>query len=168
MTPLEKAEWFARRSHCDQVYDGTSYADGHLRKVVAWTQLLCQIEDLQGFCPDLLTAAWLHDVVEDCGTPVSLIESEFGPYVARIVDALTDPPGPNRKARKAAAYPRIRAAGDEAVLVKLADRLANVTASLSHGTYFNMYKKEHEAFRAALYTYGHLEKAWALLDGLLQ
>ncbi len=42
-----------------------------------------------GFESDVIAAALLHDVVEDCDTPLSEIEERFGSNVARIVDAVT-------------------------------------------------------------------------------
>jgi guanosine-3',5'-bis(diphosphate) 3'-pyrophosphohydrolase len=36
-----------------------------------------------------LAAALLHDVLENCGIPVSEIEAEFGPEVAKLVDGTT-------------------------------------------------------------------------------
>ena len=38
---------------------------------------------------DVIIAALLHDVAEDCNTPLSEIEKSFGPNVAAIVDAVT-------------------------------------------------------------------------------
>ena len=38
---------------------------------------------------DVIMAALLHDVAEDCNTPLSDIEKSFGPNVAAIVDAVT-------------------------------------------------------------------------------
>ena len=38
---------------------------------------------------DVIMAALLHDVAEDCNTPLSEIEKSFGPNVAAIVDAVT-------------------------------------------------------------------------------
>ncbi|MBQ1310408.1 MAG: HD domain-containing protein, partial [Blautia sp.] len=42
-----------------------------------------------GFEMDVIIAALLHDVVEDCGTPLSEIEEYFGPEAASTVDAVT-------------------------------------------------------------------------------
>ena len=36
-----------------------------------------------------LVAALLHDVLENCGVPISEIESRFGPEVAKLVDGVT-------------------------------------------------------------------------------
>jgi len=89
----------------------------------------------------------------------------FGPDVAGLVDAVTDEPGPNRRARKAATYQKIREAGHLAVRLKLADRIANVEAG---GSLTDMYRKEHEAFRRNLHTAGENEDMWRHLDGLLR
>lgn len=38
---------------------------------------------------NILCAAWLHDVVEDCDLTIDFIEKEFNPEIARLVKALT-------------------------------------------------------------------------------
>jgi GTP pyrophosphokinase len=78
---------------------------------------------------DVLSAAVLHDVVED--TPVSNDElaERFGPRVAELVGWVTIPetgPGENRAEVKEAALRKLAAAPKDAILVKLADRLSNV------------------------------------------
>jgi (p)ppGpp synthase/HD superfamily hydrolase len=89
----------------------------------------------------------------------------FGEEVARLVHAVTNEPGPNRKQRGMATYPKIRDAGDCAVALKLADRIANVEMG---GKLVAMYAKEYEDFRRALYTPGQNEPMWAHLDSLLK
>ena len=42
-----------------------------------------------GFESDVIMAAMLHDVVEDCDTPLSEIENTFGSATANIVDVVT-------------------------------------------------------------------------------
>jgi (p)ppGpp synthase/HD superfamily hydrolase len=97
---------------------------------------------------DLEAATLLHDVVEDTrGRPnevrVRDIEEIFGEEVARLVEAVTTEDGPNRKARNALTYPKIRKAGRDAVVLKLADRIANVEFG---GRAVEMYRKEHDDF----------------------
>jgi len=77
---------------------------------------------------EMISAAWLHDTVED--TPVTLdeISSEFGCRVARLVSDLTDvsrPEDGNRKIRKALDREHIRQASAEAKTIKLADLIDN-------------------------------------------
>jgi len=78
---------------------------------------------------DILSAAVLHDVVED--TPVSNDElaERFGPRVAELVSWVTIPqtrPGEDHAQVKEATLGRLAAAPKDAILVKLADRLSNV------------------------------------------
>jgi (p)ppGpp synthase/HD superfamily hydrolase len=92
------------------------------------------------------------------------IAERFGGRVADIVEAVSDPPGADRNARKAAAYPRIREL-DDAVTVKLADRIANVQAG---GPLREMYRREQAAFRENVRTPGVADDMWAYLDALLE
>src|SRR5688572_28437114 len=95
---VEKARQFATAAHRGvgqtRKYTGEPY-DEHLRRVAPLVE--CLTDD-----PELIAAAWLHDVVED--TPVTLeeVEREFGHGVRELVGALTDVSRPhhgNRKAR---------------------------------------------------------------------
>lgn len=85
---------------------------------------------------DMLAAAVLHDVVEDCDVTLDEIAARFGPVVAGLVEALTDAPdwadlpGGERKARQAE---KMAGASDGARLIKMADQLHNVT-DLARGT----------------------------------
>lgn len=113
----------------------------------------------------MLCAAWLHDVVEDTDVKVRDIEETFGETVAQLVSAVTSEQGPNRKARNALTYPKIRAAGHYAIRLKLADRIANVE---NGGASVQMYKREYDEFRHGL----RLEKwsnddMWLHLDLVL-
>lgn len=123
------------------------------------------MQDAYASMDALLVATWLHDVVEDCGVKPKEIREMFGDEVAHLVAAVTDEPGENRKVRKALTYPKTRAAGRFAVALKLADRIANVEAG---GKLVDMYRKEHEDFRRALYTPGENEAMWAHLDQLMK
>ena len=96
----------------------------------------------------LAAAAWLHDVVEDTGTPREEVAARFGEHVASLVWAVTGV-GANRKERNADAYAKIRAF-PEAATLKLADRIANVEASARVPDKLAMYQREHPGFEAAL------------------
>jgi len=45
--------------------------------------------------PEMIAAAWLHDVVEDTGVTLEAIESEFGADVTSLVFWLTDQSKPS-------------------------------------------------------------------------
>lgn len=160
LDPLRHVKFFASVKHGDQKYGlGLPYTH-HLAAVEAVARRFsndpCRM--------DILEACWLHDVVEDTGTKPKEIEEMFGPEVARLVSAVTNEPGVNRKIRAALTYPKIRNAGAEAVFLKLCDRIANVEAG---GKLVGMYRGEHEDFRRALHTPRQLDAVWAHLDSLL-
>lgn len=107
-----------------------------------------------GYLRDVvLAAAWLHDVIEDTRGRANEVrqrdlEELFGEQVADLVYAVTCEDGPNRKTRNALTYPKIRAAGQQATRLKLADRIANVEFG---GRAVGMYIKEHADFKNALF-----------------
>lgn len=165
MTKDHPASHFAARHHAgSKEYDNQSYVEGHLREVV--NQLM-----QAGFAdPDMIGAGWLHDVVEDTQITVEEVRAEFGDGVANLVWAVTNEPGKNRKERAFATYPKIRAAGTRAVVLKLCDRLVNGEVSLrTRSPLFQMYTREYPVFRLALY---HVDDGpqvldlWARLDTL--
>jgi guanosine-3',5'-bis(diphosphate) 3'-pyrophosphohydrolase len=155
-----RAKRLALAAHGQQRYGAQPYRV-HLEHVE---------EVLMRFAHDdaMRAAAWLHDTVEDTGLTVEEVADEVGPEVAAIVAAVTDEPGANRAARKSATLVKLAAASRAARAVKLADRIANVEASIAHGRgdLFSMYAAEHAAFRAALFAPGELDPQWSHLDAL--
>ncbi|MBS1119294.1 MAG: pyrophosphokinase [Deltaproteobacteria bacterium] len=102
-----------------------------------------------GIGGELLIAAWLHDVVEDTATTKDEVSARFGTSVAELVWAVTGV-GLDRKARNLAAYAKMRAL-PAAVTLKLADRIANVEASVrSSPEMLAKYRSEWPAFSDAL------------------
>src|SRR5690606_11405266 len=96
-----RAKLFATAAHhaVGQVrkYTGEPYIS-HPAEVVS---ILSEVE---GVTKRMIAAAWLHDVVEDTGVPLSVIREHFGDEVAGLVEGLTDvsrPEDGNRAARKA-------------------------------------------------------------------
>jgi (p)ppGpp synthase/HD superfamily hydrolase len=85
---------------------------------------------------DMAIAAFLHDVVEDCGgTPMlKEVRRRFGSRVAKIVegctDSFTEPKGPWRE-RKETYLRHLKQADAETRLVSAADKLNNVRSILS-------------------------------------
>jgi (p)ppGpp synthase/HD superfamily hydrolase len=132
-----KAEDFARRVHADQTYDGHSYANGHLVKVV-------QVVKDFGFFGSHVEAAWLHDAIEDTDETFSSIEAEFGTTVASIVWGCSGDNG-DRAAHMASVYAKIEAF-PKAAIVKTADRIANVEAGKADGRHRLRYLKEASPF----------------------
>lgn len=168
----ERARLFAERAHGDQRYGDEPYLV-HLEAVAA----LLREEFGFGERPEILAAAFLHDVLEDTPTTPQTLAEAFGGEVAAMVAFCTDEPsGANRKQRKAATYARMRrtmeAAPDRcfgAVAVKLADRLANLRACVTGGRagLLDMYRREQPAFRETLYVPGVHEPLWTAIQAAL-
>jgi (p)ppGpp synthase/HD superfamily hydrolase len=113
-------------------------------------------------------AARLHDIIEDSGYNYNDVKKIFGTNVAEMVYLCADYRGRNRKQRKPdAMYDEMRE-NPRAVIIKLADRIANVMYSIESGEMIDTYKKEHKHFRDILYTPGIGEEMWKCLELLLQ
>ena len=158
----QEARSFAIAAHGDQRYGDHPYSY-HLDQVARL---------VEPYGADALAIAYLHDTVEDTSVTVSEIESLFGPKVAACVALLTDESGANRKERKAKTYAKLAAVtgiNETALLVKTADRLANVRACVQDGktSLWQLYQSEQAAFRAAVYRPGLCDPFWSELDLLL-
>jgi (p)ppGpp synthase/HD superfamily hydrolase len=134
---VERARLFAIEAHRETRYGKLPY-EFHLEAVVNTLP--------PDASEEAVAAAWLHDTVEDTEVTLHDIRQEFGGRVARLVDAVTDEPGPNRKARKAGMYKKLVAAPYEARAIKLADRIANMRASIENPKLGAMYRKEFPEF----------------------
>jgi guanosine-3',5'-bis(diphosphate) 3'-pyrophosphohydrolase len=119
---LIEAIAFAEVAHRGQTRkDGTTpYIDHPLALMRV---LACEggIED-----PDILAAAALHDVVEDCKVQPAEIEARFGSAVAALVAEVSDDTSMPTDARKAAQVARMTLASPGARLIKLADKVCNL------------------------------------------
>ena len=123
----------------------------------------------------LISAAHLHDAIEDAADSASAdaiahqILLRCGDEVHDLVVALTDEPGKSRAERKARTLPKIARSGWQAVVVKVADRIANVSAASAH--HLRMYVDEYHSFRVTLRAVGlgvePLQRMWARLDALM-
>ena len=156
---INRAKTIALAAHGTQTYGAFPYVV-HLAAVE-------EVVSRFGFGHDdeIRAAAWLHDILEDTVFVKETLEMEFGERVANMVWAVTDGEGANRKERKAAVYPKIRANG-HALVIKLADRIANVEA----GGKVEMYRKEQPTFKGELYFDNQspeLQAMWDHLDRIL-
>lgn len=116
----------------------------------------------------LLAAGWLHDIIEDTSVNYHTVADVAGAEVAEIVYAVTDELGRNRKERKARSLPKL-IKNDNAILVKLSDRIANARdAYVNRRELFEMYRAGYNDFKTAIY-YENTRSAamWLTLDRLL-
>lgn len=112
----------------------------------------------------VISAAWLHDILEDTPTTLEEVDERFGAGVGNMVTLLTDKEGRNRLERHLRTYHAIRYCPD-ATLVKLCDRRHNQARSLKHGEHWMvMYEREYNYFKFALWTPHKFERLWEELD----
>ena len=152
---IEKAKQFATKWHADQKYGDHPYAY-HLDQVA----LL-----LMPYGETAQVIAWLHDVVEDTSVSIADLQREFGHYIAACVAICTDEPGATRKERKAKTYRKMAdVEGDLelALLVKAADRLANMKTCIknNHHKLLETYRQEFDAFHAGAYRPRMCDDIW--------
>jgi (p)ppGpp synthase/HD superfamily hydrolase len=118
----------------------------------------------------MLAAGWLHDVVEDTGTPAADVLAAFGAEVADLVGWLTDVSKPgdgNRAVRKAIDRAHSAQAPAAAKTVKLADLIDNARSILQYDRGFaRVYLAEK---RALLEVLGEGDAAlWARADEIVR
>ncbi|MGC9359061.1 MAG: HD domain-containing protein, partial [Anaerolineae bacterium] len=128
---VQRAIAFAQEAHAGQVREsGDPY-------IVHPLEVAAILTDLQ-MDASSITAALLHDTLEDCGVSLETIESEFGTTVAHLVDGVTK----LRRIKQKSNVDRQDLAADQAanlrkmflamvddirvVIIKLADRLHNM------------------------------------------
>ena len=161
---LQKARYFACIAHGMQMYgtDKLPYIK-HLEDVYN-VMVEYGISDI-----DLLVASYLHDIIEDTTKSYNDIKKEFGMEVAELVYVVTDELGRNRKERHEKTYPKLQQNG-KAIILKLADRIANLkhSSSTNNGDMLWMYGKEYKDFRNALFSHGGLVTMWQFLDDLFE
>tara|TARA_R110000851_G_scaffold333138_1_gene511288 strand:+ start:28 stop:540 length:513 start_codon:yes stop_codon:yes gene_type:complete len=124
---------------------GAHAAIGQLRKYSADPYIVHPIRvagtvEAFGGNLDMISAAYLHDVVEDTQVTRLDIYHMFGPIVGRIVEDLTDvsTPGKNRAERKAKDRAHSASASYEAQFVKCADIIDNASDIGDHDPSFNV------------------------------
>ncbi len=122
---LHQAYVYAARAHAGQLRaSGEDYIVHPLGVAIILAEM--QLDT------DTMTAALLHDVVEDTGVSLQDLEGEFGPVVARLVDGVTKLgklEDLNKQEQQAENLRKMFLAMAEdlrVILIKLADRLHNM------------------------------------------
>ncbi|HEY8576847.1 MAG TPA: HD domain-containing protein [Devosia sp.] len=99
--------------------------------------------------PEMVAAAYLHDVVEDTPVTIKEIEQEFGLEVAELVGWLTDVSRPgdgNRRVRKHKDLLHSAAAPPAAKTIKIADLIDNTKSIRAHDpSFWKVYRREKMA-----------------------
>jgi (p)ppGpp synthase/HD superfamily hydrolase len=162
---VARARALALRAHGDQRYGEQPYVK-HLDDVAE----LCA-----PYGETAAALAYLHDVLEDTEVGRQAIVEQFDENLAWQVEQLTDPAGENRARRKHLLHARLsefrQGEPREAtvLIVKTADRLANLLACDEQKPHMRgLYRREHEAFRAAVFRPGLCDALWERLAAALE
>lgn len=160
---IDTARQFAIEAHGDQQY-GTRPYHVHLDAVA---------ELAAEYGETAQVVAYLHDVVEDTPVGLDAIEERFGKLVADCVAILTDEPGDDRATRKRKTYAKMAEVSGElelALIVKAADRLANLLACVADANTEKLavYKGEHSAFEEAAYRRDLCFSLWYQMDKVVR
>jgi (p)ppGpp synthase/HD superfamily hydrolase len=121
---LRDAATFAQTCHADQRRPTGEPYVVHLFQTLEVLVIGAGITE-----PEVLTAALLHDVVEDTPCTIGQVAERFGPRVANLVEWVTKPrpdPGETSADARRRYLVHLREAPPDALLVKLADRVSNV------------------------------------------
>lgn len=119
---------------------------------------------------EMVAAAWLHDVIEDCPVQPWTISQRFGADVLYLVANLTNTTKLSdlpREERKRLDRERLAACSREVKVIKLCDRIDNVVESMSAPRAFaELYLAESHKMAAALAgTHAGLEAELAVALG---
>ena len=127
---LQRAFRYAAEKHAGQTRKQTAVP--YLSHLMAVASLVLEA----GGDEDMAIAAFLHDVVEDCGGMSRLreVRKQFGPRVAEMVEGCTDSfgePKPEWLERKKDYLREVKHADVETRLVSASDKLHNVRTILA-------------------------------------
>jgi (p)ppGpp synthase/HD superfamily hydrolase len=151
----KEARMVSIQAHGNQTYDDVFPYSKHLDDVV-------DVLKRFGFSGKYIVAGYLHDIIEDTALSYNKVKKHFGPEVAEMVYCVTDELGRNRAEKKEKTLPKT-ASNADAIIVKLADRIANI----EQGGKINMYREEYDVFHQFLFArtpddgrdmWRHLEK----------
>lgn len=118
MTLIGKAYNFAQVQHAGQLRDdGKDYFADHIEVVVAILETLDNIPE------HVIAAAYLHDVIEDCGVAYEELVDMFGSEVADMVNEVTHE---GQADSKGYYFPRLKTKWG--IMIKFADRLSNLNS----------------------------------------
>ncbi|BBG31073.1 HD domain-containing protein [Zymobacter palmae] len=142
MTPLDAGQWlierartFATAAHA-AIDQRRKYTDD---PYIVHPQRVAERVASVPHTPDMIAAAWLHDVVEDTAVTIEEIQREFGDDVAVLVAGLTDVSrleDGNRKVRKAIDHAHSAQQSPACKTVKLADLIDNSITIRRYGKGF--------------------------------
>lgn len=142
MSLEKRALIFARRAH-ESIDQRRRYTN---QPYIVHPMAVANIVKSVWHTPEMVAAAYLHDVVEDTPMEIEDIYLAFGHDVAELVDWLTDvstPADGTREERKRLDREHIAKAPAEAQTIKLADLIDNTISIKGHDPdFWRVYRRE--------------------------
>ncbi len=125
MTDLvQRAAQFATNAHQGQTRKGNG------KPYITHPARVANCAERMGFPEEAIAAAWLHDVIEDCGVSYMTLYAEFGRETADLVRELTNPskqhPKLSRAEKKKMDREHISRCSATAQAIKAIDRIDNL------------------------------------------
>lgn len=153
-----EARMVSIQAHGNQTYDDIFPYHKHLDDVV-------DVLKRFGFSGKYIIAGYLHDIIEDTSLSYNKVKRYYGFEVAEMVYCVTDELGRDREEKKRKTLPKT-AENPDAIILKLADRIAN----LEHGGKIDMYLGEYKHFKEMLYDNTPKDglKMWDTIERLLK
>ena len=152
MNPKIIAYAIEAHAKVNQTYDGKPYSVHLMMAIVEGMKFIHILPEERR--EDVLHALLLHDTIEDCRLTRNDILKISNEKVSDLVYAVTNEKGRNRRERANPKYYRGIRNEQDATLVKMCDRLANVAYSrnnLPDSRMFDLYKRENESFLKHLF-----------------
>jgi (p)ppGpp synthase/HD superfamily hydrolase len=120
---LLRAIDFAARKHRDQRRKDKE-ASPYINHPISVAWLLADVGGITD--PEILSAAVLHDTLEDTDTTAEELETIFGSRIRRIVKEVTDDKGRPKAERKQFQIDHASQLSHDAALVKVSDKIVNI------------------------------------------
>lgn len=121
---LLRALHFAADKHRDHRRKGRD-ASPYINHPIEVAELLARVGGVEDV--EVLQAAILHDTIEDTDATGEQLEELFGPGVRKLVEEVSDDKGLPKLERKRRQVEHAPGASDRAKLIKLADKICNVS-----------------------------------------
>jgi guanosine-3',5'-bis(diphosphate) 3'-pyrophosphohydrolase len=118
-----RAIYFAARKHRDQRRKDEE-ASPYINHPISVSLLLAEIGGIAD--AEILSAAILHDTLEDTATTPEELEATFGMRIRKLVEEVTDDKHLPKARRKELQIDHASQLSADAVLIKLGDKISNV------------------------------------------
>ena len=119
-----KAAHFAAKKHRDQRRKDKAVSP-YINHPISVAKIISEIGNVED--PEVLAAALLHDTLEDTETTVEELIDNFGERVCSLVEEVTDDKTLPKFERKQRQIDHAKELTDGAALIKLGDKISNVT-----------------------------------------